>query len=358
MHVAIAGHGGDYARRIHSPQTHSIGDKQVTEEVGCQVVDRSEGGTGGAPAVAGKAGHARPGVANPLSRGSEGAHDEGGVSDVEGSGRVEGHRQRGVQGGVRIAAEDRADGSVGIQFANHVVARIGETERSGAIERHACRVVDLGSGRAAAVAAPPGHAGAGDGGELPIGCQLANAVTFELGNVQISRGIHGDVARREQRGVEGCGSIGRRDLAAGAGNRGDDTVGSDAPHAMVAKVGHEEVPGGIQSQAVGEIELGVQGAFAIAAESGDTGAGDGGDHSAGHLAHAVVVGIGEVEIAEAIDGNALDGGELGRECRSAVADAGTTGHGLDMIERAPVIGCPRLGNAGGEQQGAPIVLHP
>ena len=118
------------------------------------------------------------------------------------------------------------------------------------------------------------------------------------------------------------------------------------------------MPAESRASAVGEIELRVQGALAIAAESGDTRAGDGGDHSAGHLAHAVIVGIGEVEIAQAIDGDSLDVGELGRQRRSAVADAGTAGHGLDMIEHAPGIGSPRLGNADGERQDAPVVLHP
>ena len=195
-----------------------------------------------------KLGRAGPGVADPLAGGGEGAHHEGGVSHVEGSGRVHGHRQRSVQGGARVAAEDRADGAVGVQFADHVVARIGEVERAGAIERHACRIVDLGGGRAAAVAAPPGDAGAGDGRELPVGRQLAHAVAFELGDVQVARGIHGDVARREQRGFGGCGPVGRRGLAAGAGDGGDDAVGSDAAHALVAEVGHVDVAGGIESQ--------------------------------------------------------------------------------------------------------------
>ena len=183
-------------------------------------------------------------------------------------------------------------------------------------------------------------------------------MAFELGDIKVARGVHGDVARREQRGIEGCEPVGRRDLASGAGHRRDQAVRTDAAHALVAKIGHKEVPGGIQGQTVGETELSVEGTLAIAAESGDTCAGDGGDHSAGNLADAVIVGIGEIKVAQAIDGDPLNGGELGRQCRSAIADAGTTGHGLDMIERAPVIGSSGLWNAGGEQQGTPVVLHP
>ena len=37
--------------------------------------------------------------------------------------------------------------------------------------------------------------------------------------------------------------------------------GSDAPHTLVAEIGHIDVPGGIQSHAVGEIELRVHGAL-------------------------------------------------------------------------------------------------
>ena len=129
MHVAITRHGDDVARRIHAPHPHTVGDQEVAVDVGGQVVHGSERGTGGAPAVAGKAGHSGAGVADPLAGGSEGAHHESGVAHVEGSRRVHGHRQRSVQGCARIAAEDGTDGAVGVQFADHVVARIGEIER-------------------------------------------------------------------------------------------------------------------------------------------------------------------------------------------------------------------------------------
>src|ERR1039457_6366000 len=78
----------------------------------------------------------------------------------------------------------------------------------------------------AATTKPPGHPGARDGRKPTVGSQFAHAMAFELGDVQVARRIHGDVARREQRGIEGSGPVGRRGLSAGAGNGDDDAVGT------------------------------------------------------------------------------------------------------------------------------------
>ena len=358
MHIAIAGHGYDDAQGIDAAQADGIGDEEVAVEVGGEVVHGSERGAGGWAAVAGEAGDAVAGVADPFAGDGVGADDEGGIAHVEGSGEVHGDGERGEQGGVGVAAEDGADGAVGVQFADDVVARIGEIEGAGAVERHAGRIVDLGGGGAAAIAAGSGDPGAGDGGELPVGSQFADAVAFELGDIEVAGGVDGDVAGGEKGGIGGSGAVGGGCLAAGAGNGGDDAVGSDAADALVAEVGDVDIAGGIEREAVGEIELGAEGAAAVAAEPGDTGAGDGGDYAAGDFAHAVIVGVGEVEVAEAIVGNSLDVGELGGEWRSAVADAGAAGHGLDMIGHTSGVGTPGLGDAEGERQDPPVILHP
>ncbi len=115
---------------------------------------------------------------------------------------------------------------------------------------------------------------------------------------------------------------------------------------MVAEVGHIDISGGIHGHAVRGIELRVPRAAAIAAESGHARAGNGGDHATGHLAHAVIVGVGEVEVAEAVDGDSLNVGEFGGQRRSTVADDGTAGHGLDVIGRTYGVGSPYQGPAG------------
>lgn len=75
-----------------------------------------------------------------------------------------------------------------------MVAGIGDIQGSGAVESEAGRIVDLSLGCAVAIAAPSGHAGSGNGGQLSVGCQFADAVAFELGDVEVARTIHRDVA--------------------------------------------------------------------------------------------------------------------------------------------------------------------
>ena len=72
----------------------------------------------------------------------------------------------------------------------------------------------------------------------------------------------------------------------------------------------------------------------------------------------MIVGIGEIEIAQAVDDDSLDVGELGRQCRSTVAHEGAARHRFDMIGHTCGIGSPHLGGADGNRQDARVALHP
>jgi hypothetical protein len=127
---------------------------------------------------------------------------------------------------------------------------------------------------------------------------------------------------------------------------------------VVAQIGHIDIPGGIHRHTVRGIKLRATGAAAIAAESRHARAGDRIDRAPGYLAHAVIVGVGDIKVAETIDGNSLDVGEFGSQWRSAVADDRTARDGLDPIGYTPIAGSPRQGNACEQRQDGPVVLHP
>ena len=153
-------------------------------------------------------------------------------------------------------------------------------------------------------------------------------MALEFGEIEVAGGVHRHIAGGDQLDTGGASDI----ACAAAGHGSDDAIGADAPHAVVAVVGHVEVSRQVRSQAIGKVELGGRGRAAIAAETGHAGSRQGGDDAAGRdLTHAVVGGVGEVEIAQAVDGDALDGGKLSGGGRAAIAQVGASGDGFNAI---------------------------
>ena len=97
-----------------------------------------------------------------------------------------------------------------------------------------------------------------------------------------------------------------------AGHGGDDPVGGDPADDVVARVGDVEVAQGVDRQPGGERELGPPGGTVVALVAGVPVAGHGGDLAPrGDLAHDVVVGVGDEDVALGVDGHALGVVELG-----------------------------------------------
>ena len=165
-------------------------------------------------------------------------------------------------------------------------------------------------------------------------CHLAHAMAFELGDIEIGCRIDGHIARRvELRGV-GLAAIARVAFHSRAGDGDDDAIGADLAHTVVAQVRNIKVSRGIHRQTIGKVELGRAGRATIAAEAGRASSGDGRDDPAGiHSADAMVIGIGQEQIALRVYGHALNGADLRRGGRSAIAHVRTTGHGLDGVGR-------------------------
>ena len=157
-------------------------------------------------------------------------------------------------------------------------------------------------------------------------------MAFELGDVEIAHGIHGHVARRQKRGLGGDLAFAGGSLVAVAGDGGDSAIRGDAADAVVSQVGDIQVAGRVGGQAVRKVELGGGGRAAVSPKTGHSGSGDGGDNALGiHAADTAVVRIGEVDVAQPIGGDALDGADLGRGGGAAIAHPGAAGDGFDSI---------------------------
>ena len=69
---------------------------------------------------------------------------------------------------------------------------VGDVEVVGGVEGEALRGVELGGGGGAVVAGEALGAGAGDGGDVAEGVDLADDVVAGLGDVEIALGVEDD----------------------------------------------------------------------------------------------------------------------------------------------------------------------
>ena len=104
---------------------------------------------------------------------------------------------------------------------------------------------------------------------------------FEVGDIETAGGIDGSLRRAEKLCVRGGTSVAAEARCAGAGDGGDDPVGRDAADAVVHGVGDVEVAGGIESHTARSVQLRRRGGSAIPAEAVNAGARDGGGRSVG-----------------------------------------------------------------------------
>ena len=105
-----------------------------------------------------------------------------------------------------------------------------------------------------------------------------------------------------------------------ARHRGDRPAGIELADTVVAAIGDVEVAGAVHGHAMGQAEPCFCCRHAIPVEAASPRAHRRGDHAAGvDLADAVIVGIGDVEVAGAVVRHHVNGGvELRRCCRPAV----------------------------------------
>src|SRR5262249_11922936 len=165
----------------------------------------------------------------------------------------------------------------------------------------------LGGGRGAAVAGESGRAIAGersdDAGRLD---DLADAIVGGVGDVDVAAGVHGHSVGVGQPGG-GCGAaVAGGAVAAVASDGGDDGGGfHHFADGSVVGVGDVDVDARVEGHAVGVIECGGGRGAAVAGVAVVAVASDG-DDVAGclhHFANAIVVGVGDVDVAAGVHGH-------------------------------------------------------
>ena len=210
-------------------------------------------------------------------------------------------------------------------LADAVAGGIADVNVFRPVHRHAAGKAEMRRSRRAAVAAeaavrPPRRRGDIARG----GVHLADAVVERIGDIEIARPVHRYALGRAEPRRCRCR---RAAVAADAGSPAS-REGGDIPRgsihladAVVIRIGDIEVARPIHRQAVGAVELRRCRRGAVAAEAGNSSSRHRGDITRGssHLADAVVGGIGDVEVARPVQRHAPGSAQLRRRCRAPVA---------------------------------------
>src|SRR5262249_18516972 len=150
-----------------------------------------------------------------------------------------------------------------------------------------------------------------DGGDDPAG-HFANSAIADIGDVEVSRIVEGQSTREVEARRGGIAGIASEAGLTVAGERGDGAVGGDAAYAVIAGIRDIEVT--IRTDLHGErsCERGLRGkdVIAVVLRGKLAVSGDGGDGAIGRdPANALVVRIGDVDVAEAIKSDTAGTGE-------------------------------------------------
>ena len=218
------------------------------------------------------------------------------------------------------SSRDRGDHPCSVHLADAVVALIGDVQVARCVQRHAAGNVQLRRrSRAAvpAVAAPPGSCHRGD---HPRSVHLADAVGAIIGDVQVAGAV--------QRHADGVGQSRRNGRAAipsseaetpGSCHRGDHSRSVHLADAVVERIGDVQVARSVHRHASGLVQLRRRSRAAVPAAAVSPISRDRGDHSRSvHLADAVVVPIGDVQVAQTVRRHAGGAVQLRRNGRAAV----------------------------------------
>ena len=120
-----------------------------------------------------------------------------------------------------------------------------------------------------------------------------------VGEVEIIVAVNGDGSREIELGGGGGAVVPGETRGFNAGDGGDGAgSGVDATDSMIVGVGEEEVAEGVEGEAVGGVERGGGGGAVVAGEALRTGAGDDGDVAGSvNFSDEVAGGFSQVEVA-------------------------------------------------------------
>ena len=142
-----------------------------------------------------------------------------------------------------------------------------------------------------------------------------------VGNIERAVGGYRDAGGVSEHGRRAGAAVTGETGLARARHRGDDTGGYFAD-AVIVGVGHVERARGIHGDAERSAQAGVAGLAAVTVSAGLARAGDRGDDAVrGDAANAVVEGVRDVDVARGVDGKAGRRVQRGLESRHAFAAA-------------------------------------
>jgi hypothetical protein len=188
--------------------------------------------------------------------------------------------------------------------------------------------------RCAAVAGESRASRAGECGQDAAGSDAIDPVRAEVGNVERAIGRDGDVARLEELHAGSRSTIAIAAWRDGptSGDGRNRAAGRDSSNAPIAEVRDVEIALRIDNHSIGMAEHGRVGGPAIPRESRHAGTCHGLNAAVGvYLSNSVVIGIGNVNRAAAVDGNSFGLAEY--RCQSGWAVRGKVAarDGLDDI---------------------------
>ena len=199
-----------------------------------------------------------------------------------------------------------------------MVEGVHHVEIAEAVQAHASRGAQLRLSGRQQFRPLAGHSRSHDGAYAAVGRNLADAVRPGFGDDQVAKLVHGDTHGRHEGSGRRHRGLPARQCHARAGSRRNHARGSDLAHAVGAGVGDIEVAGAIQSHGCGQVQLGCDGGATVADGVQVVVPRDGVDRARGvDFAHAVL--IGDIEVSVEVRGQIARLGQLGGGSWSAVA---------------------------------------
>ena len=252
------------------------------------------------------------------------------VGDVEVARRVHPHAHWSgefrVGGRAAVPAEaqgtsacQRCDHARRVHAANAVVPRVGDVEVARRVHPHAAGKIKLCAGCRATVPAPAPLARTRHRGDHPRTVHAANAVVPRVGDVEVTRCVHRHAGGVPEQRAGRRAAVPTVAPDVRARDRRDHARRVHLAHAVVRGVCDVEVARHVHRYALWVGEFRVGGRAAVPAEAQGTSACHGCDHArCVHLAHAVVRGVGDVEVARRVHRHAAGVPEQRAGRRAAV----------------------------------------
>ena len=202
--------------------------------------------------------------------------------------------------GITLFASSCHRGNIagGIHLANAMVVPIGDVDVAQAIRRHVFGERELRLNRRPIVSAIAPLPGSCHRGNVTRGIHFADAVIAGIGNVEVARIIHRHAAGVVKLRLDCRAAVPAVTPLSGSRYRGDDAPCIHLADAVIAGIGDVEATRIIYSYAVWMDELRLSRWPVVADLFGSHHCGD--DARDIHLAYAVIVGIGDVDVAQAI----------------------------------------------------------